>query len=779
MGRDPGGIRVRDNNALRQHAEIIRRDDDLFIRDLGGQNGTLLNESRVKGEAKLAFGDRVRIGETVFELVADKSDVENAVNAPEGSTAGTAPAPENAVLKAIRSLTPQARRAIGLAVFILLTGLVTAGMLLGRKSPDPAEGVQARADVPEVSPNPTARTGAGKKPGTVALGVARAAKNDEAGWFGILAGQLVAAMSSVEADEDEAAEDVDLGDIAARLLAEAGDTKGEKYVEPDVDDGDLEPAEEPEGDIDFELEKLAARAEKAEAEGGRAKPIVTASGQKVDADALLAPLPRTRRRRLTPKMRTPLTNADRADVASILKLLKTTNRTTRWSRGFTNRVATLERLARYDDPSVSRALMFLAKDRDARVRSALAEVLAAHDNIESMKILLILISQKDAIMGVSAATALASFTDEKTVEWLYTNALRRAAAGKARAAAAEALGRIGEERAIPYLLKALSDNNSETRAAAAIALGRFREKGAVEKLVRLLRSRDARTRVAALLAIGSIRDPAPAGDVIKRLKDKDPSVRSAAARALGSLRVAESVGPLVEALGKEPSRVKDDIIRALTLITALRYDDNMLAWKSFVKEAGDRLIVADLALAVSVLDEIEEGNVDYYGIATHSTRICFVVDISGSMSGKKLEDAKGELQKALNRFTIRHFFNMIFFSHTAQSWRTRLAQATGPVLARAKAYVYAQVSGGGTNIYDSVILALKDPLVDTVFLLSDGQSGSGTVTGNDAMRAGIQKTNVRGVVIHCIGIGSHDREFMAGLAKDNNGKYVVPEARVR
>jgi len=297
--------------------------------------------------------------------------------------------------------------------------------------------------------------------------------------------------------------------------------------------------------------------------------------------------------------------------------------------------------------------------------------------------------------------------------------------------------------------------------------------------VKLTRDRDIRARIAALLALGSIREPSAAEDVIKRLEDREPAVRSAAARALGGLRVEESVKPLVEALDKEPSRVKDDIIRALTLITALRYDDNMLAWKNLVKGAGGRLLVADLALAASVLDEIEAGNVEYYGIKTHSTRICFVVDISGSMNGKALDDAKAELFKAVERFTVKHFFNMIFFSDSPRVWQKRLMQANRVVLARAKAYINSRKANGGTNIYDSVILALRDPLVDTIFLLTDGRSGSGTFTEPDAMRAGIRKMNVRGVVIHCIGLGAHDREFMEGLAEDTGGKYVVPEKRAK
>ncbi|MHC5054701.1 MAG: HEAT repeat domain-containing protein, partial [Planctomycetota bacterium] len=734
-----------------------------------------------------------RIANTIYELVADESDVAKALAAPAGETAAAGddpkaeagdgaaadtPEPEAVAeadsLETLRSLHPRARRVIGVGVLVLLVGAVSVGILLGRRNqgPDEAERPKAEetpspvvAEVPKV-PSAPARAqvneGAAAAVDTAAADAtgADAAGADEGGrpgWYSVLTGRAVEVASSVAAPEGEGA---DLRDIAERLLAAADDTSPAGFVEPDVDERAFVPADEPEGDIDFEAEEAAAKAERDEkekraegaGEGGaataatRSKTVTTASGRKIDADVFLAPLPRTVRRRLTPKRRTPMTDADRIQVSRALESLRMTKSTSRFSANSYNRITKLKGLARYDDPSVSRSLVFLARDRDPGVRRALADVLAAHDNLESVKTLLALISQRDAVLGVSAAASLASLRDEKTVEWLYTSALTRGTSGTVRGAVAEALGLIGEERAIPQLVKSLGDSRAEARAGAAIALGRFRHGGALEGLVKLTRDRDPKARVAALLALGSIRDPATAPDVIKCLKDREPSVRSAAARALGALRVAESVGPLVEALEKEPSRVKDDLIRALTLITALRHEDNMLAWKTLVREKGDRLIVAELALAASVLDEIEAGNVEYYGIRTRSMRICFLVDISGSMQGQKLADAKGELQQAIGRFTVKHFFNMIFFSTTVQSWRRRLTQATDVVLARAKAHIYEQNAAGGTNIFDAVMLALKDPLVDTIFLLSDGAPTSGSITEPDAIRAAVLKANTRGVV---------------------------------
>lgn len=70
LGRAPGCQVVIDNNfASRRHAQIVRRDNLYWLRDLGSKNGTLLDNEPVTGEAPLADGAEIRIGETVFRFV--------------------------------------------------------------------------------------------------------------------------------------------------------------------------------------------------------------------------------------------------------------------------------------------------------------------------------------------------------------------------------------------------------------------------------------------------------------------------------------------------------------------------------------------------------------------------------------------------------------------------------------------------------------------------------------------------------------------------------------
>ena len=75
VGRAAGcQVRVDDNYASQLHARIFRRDDQLFVEDLGSTNGTYLNrrgtssKERVTNAMPLRSGDRLCIGKTVMEV---------------------------------------------------------------------------------------------------------------------------------------------------------------------------------------------------------------------------------------------------------------------------------------------------------------------------------------------------------------------------------------------------------------------------------------------------------------------------------------------------------------------------------------------------------------------------------------------------------------------------------------------------------------------------------------------------------------------------------------
>ncbi len=68
VGRLPEcDVRLRDRGVSRRHLQVSRIGKDFVLADLGSTNGTYLNGRRVR-TARLAPGDRVRLGSTVLEF---------------------------------------------------------------------------------------------------------------------------------------------------------------------------------------------------------------------------------------------------------------------------------------------------------------------------------------------------------------------------------------------------------------------------------------------------------------------------------------------------------------------------------------------------------------------------------------------------------------------------------------------------------------------------------------------------------------------------------------
>ncbi len=104
-----------------------------------------------------------------------------------------------------------------------------------------------------------------------------------------------------------------------------------------------------------------------------------------------------------------------------------------------------------------------------------------------------------------------------------------------RHTAAEALGQIGDARAVDPLIAALKDNDWQVRHTAAGALGQIEDARAVEPLIAALEDVVRDVRRDAAQALGQLGEAAAVDPLIATLKDKDEEVRPAAAEALDKL----------------------------------------------------------------------------------------------------------------------------------------------------------------------------------------------------------------------------------------------------
>ena len=86
--------------------------------------------------------------------------------------------------------------------------------------------------------------------------------------------------------------------------------------------------------------------------------------------------------------------------------------------------------------------------------------------------------------------------------------------------------------------------------------------------------------------------------------------------------------------------------------------------------------------------------------------ITFVVDTSGSMAGKAMEQARHAMTYCLGRLNRGDRFNIIRFATEAESLFPELADASGANLARAREFVANWQAAGGTNCEEALKLSL-------------------------------------------------------------------------
>lgn len=69
IGRDETSfIRMTSSEVSRQHCSLTPTEKGLLVRDLGSQNGTIVNNVKIEAETLLRPGDKLQIGPIHFEL---------------------------------------------------------------------------------------------------------------------------------------------------------------------------------------------------------------------------------------------------------------------------------------------------------------------------------------------------------------------------------------------------------------------------------------------------------------------------------------------------------------------------------------------------------------------------------------------------------------------------------------------------------------------------------------------------------------------------------------
>jgi len=161
-------------------------------------------------------------------------------------------------------------------------------------------------------------------------------------------------------------------------------------------------------------------------------------------------------------------------------------------------------------------------------------------------------------VGAAAAYALGTIGDPRAVDRLVDVVQDDRRDWLVRGQAVWALGEIGDERAFPVVLAALEDPECEPDALSAI--GGFADDRALEVLARYYRHPLSFLRQQAVVGLRRHGGPEAVPYLLALLHDRDPVVRSFAARSLGWMGDERAIEPLLYSL-----RYGDEHFRAVVL----------------------------------------------------------------------------------------------------------------------------------------------------------------------------------------------------------------------
>jgi len=323
---------------------------------------------------------------------------------------------------------------------------------------------------------------------------------------------------------------------------------------------------------------------------------------------------------------------------------------------------------------------------------------------------------------------------------------------------------------------------------------------------------------------------------IRALADEFWQVRATAIRAAIEKKMYRAVGPLVDALQMEDGRLTRELDDALHALTGKRFYGDAELWRCWWKENREAFedAVAKGSLPGREDEKKEPAKkplttTSFYGIDTASKNIVFVLDVSGSMSQKsgrgqgvrepgergekkdpgshfqpkndsKLEIARCELKRAIANLPEDAFYNIVFYSTNIYVYLNTVVQATDANKKKTYKYVDRIRVGSRTNIHGALDMAFRIVTpervkvgvktgkrsdrsrkvkrvnrggVDTIFFLTDGKATAGPLKLSRDILIAVKLWNAtRGIVIHAVGIGDHDVDFLQELASSSGGKYV-------
>lgn len=164
------------------------------------------------------------------------------------------------------------------------------------------------------------------------------------------------------------------------------------------------------------------------------------------------------------------------------------------------------------------------------------------------------------------------------------------------------------------------------------------------------------------------------------------------------------------------------------------------------------------------------------GIEAVPVDLVFVIDVSGSMSGRKIEQTREALESILNDLRPRDRFSMVTFESEIEYWMQTLVSAS-EYRQQGIQFARSLQAGGGTNFNDGLLAGatiLRDhanpDYIQLLVMLTDGQPTAG-VTDTETILSNAH-TALLGtrISLNCLGFGFNlNFDLLEKLALANNG----------
>jgi len=465
----------------------------------------------------------------------------------------------------------------------------------------------------------------------------------------------------------------------------------------------------------------------------------------------------------------------------------------------------------------------LRTDRPEKRRVAVKR-LAERGEREAWQLVIEALEDRKAEVADEAQFQLAGLDDEKLLRALFGRGGLRAKDPWVRLRVAEAFGRMRREIDGTELLSHVSRGEPELSSTLLWSVERLARSGWLvgdgRKVRRALSDAwssraPAGMRAAALAALAAI-DPEAAAPLVRAgLTERDPLLRVAALEGIDTLGEEGALGACRALAGDEDPRVRFQVLDALSARAAVLGREAALVlcerlaleqrprlrWRALeilqrvsgLKHRLDprpwRLWASELApdwrpAPAGAVTELGSRTVAFAGMPVLSDRVCFLVDFSGSLwyeregrpPRKLAVDAR--LREVLPALPEEALFNVVPYTEQPHPWMEGLVASTPANVRRALAWFERCTERGTGNFFDAALLALADPHVDTIVVLTDGAPTGGRRWKLELMMPLLVEANrYRKVVFDSIVVDAQPglRKHWTWLAQATGGRSIAIE----